>query len=182
MSRKMIAIAHSYRKVICCVILVWRFCCLDVIKDVTESFRVLLGVHASKYCRYSGKESTDLNQYLDGKRWKCQKLRRDLLILRSVIPQSGVECVCSYVRSFTFDCRGSKNRSTRVDLQKYFTAHSINQDGNVSAWSLRSPPVPTQETPLDFSWAHMSIDPEANVRLKETRECGRTLKVNSFEL
>ena len=56
--------------------------------------------------------------------------------------------------------------------QKYFTAHSINQDGNVSAWSLRSPPVPTQETPLDFSWAHMSIDPEANVQLKETRECG----------
>ena len=127
--------------------------------------------------RYSGKESTDLNQYLDGKKWKCQKLRRDLLILRSVIPQSGVECVCSYVRSFTFDCRGSKNRSTGVWIsQKYFTAHSTNQDGNVSAWSLRSPPVPTQETPLDFSWAHMSIDPEANFRLKETRDLGRVCK------
>ena len=66
--------------------------------------------------RYSSKESksTDLSQYLDGKRWKCQKLRRDLLILRSLIPQSGVECVCSYVRSFTFDCRGSKHRTVCI--------------------------------------------------------------------
>ena len=122
-----------------------------------------LRVHASSIRRYSVR-SGRLNQYLDGKRWKCQKLRR-IWILRSVIPQSGVECVliCSI---FYFDCRGSKNRSTEVDLSKYFTAHeqsrwkrlSMDNDHHLFQHKKRR---------LIFR-GHMSIDPEANVQLRDS--------------
>ena len=122
-------------------------------------------------CQYSQEsKATRLSEYLDGRRWKSQKLRRDLLILRNVIPQHGIECVCSYIRSFLFDLQNlsKKNRMSGVWIsQKYFTAQSVNQDGYVSAWNLRSPPLPTQENAMDFSWAHVSIDHEARVLLRE---------------